>query len=78
MIRPGVEVRYRRRARGRWHSGVITGLTDKGGAVWIRDGNGASRCFRLDQVELVGHDPNGATTWRTAADAQRRPQQLTL
>jgi hypothetical protein len=79
MITPGTEVRFRRRDRGRWHTGVLTGPADGGAAVWVRDtGNGASRCLRLDRVELAAPNPNGRLVWRSIADMTHRPLQRSL
>lgn len=72
-------VRFRRKQRGRWHTGTVTGPADGGAALWVRDdGTGASRCLRLDQVEIPVRGPKGATVWVTAASVAGRPTQLTL
>lgn len=79
MIVTGIEVRFRRRDRGRWHLGTITGQADGGAAVWVRDAdNGASRCLRLDRVEVADRGPHGGIVWRTVAETSRRPLQRSL
>ncbi len=74
-IGPGREVRFRRRDRGRWHNGVISGPADGGAAYWVRDGyTGASRCLRLDQIEIAERGPRGGTVWETIATRTAQPR----
>jgi hypothetical protein len=79
MIRPGVQVRFRRRDGAHWQTGTVTGPADGGAAVWVRDTtSGASRCLRLDRVELPEPGPKGGVVWRSAADVAHRPLQHSL
>lgn len=73
-IERGRAVRFRRRSGGRWHPGTITGPADGGAALWVRDGySGASRCLRLDQVEVAEPGPKGGTVWATVAATTPKP-----
>jgi len=78
-IVPGREVRFRRCERGHWHPGVITGTADRGTAIWVRDGfTGASRCLRIDDVEVAMVGPKGGKVWVTVATASTLPVQTSL
>ena len=71
---PGREVRFRRRDRGRWHTGIITGPADGGAACWVRDiDTGASRCLRLDQVEIAERGTKGGLVWASVAARRAQP-----
>lgn len=62
----GTEIRFRRRDRGRWHLGKVTGFADEGTAVWILDEfTGATRCLRTEQIEIPDRGPRGGKIWIT-------------
>lgn len=73
----GERVRYRRRAEGRWHEGVVVGR-ERDGSLSVRDKKGASRALRLDVVEVRCMGPRGAAGWEPVLERAARTEQLRL
>lgn len=58
----GDRVRFRRRAGGRWHEGVVAGR-HRDGSVALHDSAGAARAIPPERLEVRRPGRRGATRW---------------
>ncbi|MBK9179053.1 MAG: hypothetical protein IPM45_05670 [Acidimicrobiales bacterium] len=76
-LRPGEVVRFRRRAGGHWHEGVVAGL-EKDGSVTVHDLDGAARSLPPERLEVRTRGRRGAPRWEPLVRRAGREEQLTL
>ena len=76
-LRAGDKVRFRRRAGGRWHVGVVRGR-EADGSLAISDEKGAARALPVDRVEVTAPGPRGARGWEPVAERAARTEQMRL
>ena len=74
---PGDRVRFRRRERGQWQEGVVSGM-HRDGSVALHDEDGRARALLPERLELRTTGPRGATTWEPLLEHAARPEQLRL
>jgi hypothetical protein len=72
-LRPGEQVRYRRRDRSRWQVGAVRRL-ERDGSLRISDSEGAARTVPLAEVQVR----MGRAGWEPLAERSARAVQLTL
>ena len=73
----GDRVRFRRRERGRWREGVVSGM-HKDGSIALHDEDGQARALFPERLELRTTGPRGAATWEPLLEHAARPEQLGL
>ena len=73
----GDRVRFRRRERGRWREGVVSGV-HKDGSIALHDEDGRARALSPERLELRTTGPRGAATWEPLLEHAARPDQLRL
>lgn len=76
-LRPGEQVRWRRRAGARWQVGTLERV-ERDGSLGVRDAKGGSRALAVDAVEVRTHRTRGAAGWEPVTSRIRRADQLTL
>ena len=76
-LHPGEQVRFRRKAEGRWHTGVAT-RREKDGSLGVRDTKGAARAIPVELVEVRTRGPRGALSWEPLTERAARTEQLKL
>ena len=76
-LAPGMAVRFRRAASGRWRFAVVERL-ERDGSLGLRDARGASRAIPVEQVEVAVVGPRGARRWAPAVEIAARTEQLRL
>lgn len=76
-LRPGDQVRFRRRPEGRWLLGVAT-RREKDGSLGVRDVKGAARAIPVELVEVRTRGPRGALTWEPLPERAARTEQMKL
>jgi hypothetical protein len=76
-LRAGDKVRWRRKAGGHWHQGVVIGL-EADGSVAVRDGQGRWRSIVADQLEARGEGRRGGARWESVGERADQPSQLGL
>lgn len=76
-LRRGDQVRFRRKAEGRWLLGLAVGR-EKDGSLSVRDAKGASRAIPIELVEVRTRGPRGAVTWEPVTERAARTEQLKL
>ena len=76
-LRAGDAVRFRRKAEGRWSSGVAV-RREKDGSLGVRDAKGAARAIPIDLVEVRCRGPRGALTWEPLPERAARTEQMKL
>jgi hypothetical protein len=74
---PGDAVRWRRKAGGHWHQGVVIGL-ESDGSVAVRDGQGRWRSIVAEQLEARGEGRRGGARWESVSERAEQPNQLDL
>lgn len=76
-LRFGDQVRFRRKAEGRWLLGVAVGR-EKDGSLGVRDAKGAARAIPIELVEVRTRGPRGALTWEPLPQRAARTEQMKL
>ncbi|HEV7760521.1 MAG TPA: hypothetical protein VGO78_16070 [Acidimicrobiales bacterium] len=76
-LRAGDKVRWRRKAGGHWHVGVVIGL-EADGSVAVRDKQGRWRSIVAEQLEARGEGSRGGTRWESVSERAEQPAQLDL
>jgi hypothetical protein len=76
-LKPGEPVRWRRRAGGHWHDGVVIGR-EADGSIAVRDAQGAWRSITIDRLEARARGRRGAAHWVPLAERITRPEQLRI
>ncbi len=76
-LRPGAEIRFRRRPGERWLPGKVMGR-EADGSVDLRDARGRSRAIPVDQIEVSERGPRGGRVWTPLTDIVARTEQLDL
>jgi hypothetical protein len=71
----GDPVRWRRKAGQRWQQGAIIGI-ENDGSLAVSDSQGRWRSLVIDQLEVKGEGPRGATRWEPLSDRVGQPDQL--
>jgi hypothetical protein len=67
----GDRVRFRRRAGGRWHQGVVAGRHRDGSVALHEDGDGRARAIPADRLEVRRAGPRGGARWLPVVIARR-------
>lgn len=76
-LRPGDQVRFRRRDDERWKPASVDRL-ERDGSIGLRDGKGASRSIPVDLVEVRTVGPRGGIVWEPLPDRIAGSEQLRL
>jgi hypothetical protein len=76
-LRRGERVRWRRRDRGHWAEGSVTGR-ERDGSIAVRDAQGRARSFVVERLEVRAVGRRGATGWEPLIDRVQRTEQLHL
>lgn len=76
-LRRGDQVRFRRKAEGRWLLGVAVGR-EKDGSLSVRDAKGAARAIPVELVEVRTRGRRGAFTWEPLTERAARTEQMDL
>lgn len=76
-LRPGAEVRFRRRDDQRWRPATVVRL-ERDGSIGLRDADGAARSIPVALVEVRVKGPRGGTRWVPLPDRIARAEQLGL
>lgn len=74
-LRPGDDVRWRRKDGGHWHLGVVIGL-EADGSVAVRDGQGRWRSIVAEQLEARGEGRRGGRRGESVSERAEQPTQL--
>ena len=76
-LRPGAEIRFRRRDNERWLPGKVMGR-EADGSVDLRDARGRSRAIPVELIEVAERGPRGGKVWTPLTDVVARTEQLDL
>jgi hypothetical protein len=73
----GERIRFRGRAAGRWHEGVVA-RRERDGSVGVTDGKGAARAIPVERIEVRCTGPRGGSGWEPLTVRAARAEQLRL
>jgi hypothetical protein len=76
-LKPGDQVRFRRRDSERWKEAVVE-RRERDGSLGLRDAKGASRAIDLDLVEVRTRGPRGGVVWEPVPERAARTEQMPL
>lgn len=73
----GEQVRFRRRASGRWTPATVERL-ERDGSVGLRDPKGAAVALTVDRIEVRREGRRGGVLWEPLTERLARNEQLRL
>jgi hypothetical protein len=76
-LRPGEQVRWRRKSGSHWNKGRVIGL-EADGSVAVRDAQERWRSIVPEQLEAKSTGRRGAARWESVSERAERPAQLGL
>ena len=76
-LRPGEPIRFRRRERGRWIVGKVSGIATDG-SITLRDPDGSARSLRPEMVEIRRPGSRGRLRWCVVSEVAVTWEQLEL
>lgn len=76
-LRRGEPIRFRRRDRGRWIVGKVSGIAADG-SITLHDPDGSARSLRPEHVEIRRPGSRGRLRWRVVSEVAVTWEQLEL
>ncbi len=76
-LRPGDQVRFRRREGGSW-TGAVVERRERDGSIGVRDERGAARAITVERLQVRATGKRGGVVWEPVVDRVQRDEQLGL